>query len=161
MSDPQRRKYSLFPKTLASVVEPLTRPVLKTQGLAGTRILTEWNNIVGPSLSAHCQPEKLTFPHGKKTGGTLTISVQSGFATILQHEQPRILEKLAIYFGYAAISRISIAHTWPAATPPAPKKKPMRAVLPKECAALTDEVTDDDLREALKSLAETLSGQNH
>ena len=148
-----------FPKTLAACIEPLTRPVLKAQGLAGSRILTEWHSIVGAGLAVHTAPEKLSFPPGKKTGGTLTISVENGFATELQHKQPVILERLAGYFGYAAIARITIAHTWhPAAAQP--KRKPPAPKLPLDCSRIAESVTDDALREALVSLAKTLSGQN-
>lgn len=159
MSGDGKRRFSLFPKTLASCVEPLTRPVFKAQGLAGSRILTEWAAIAGPQLARHCTPEKLSFPPGKKNGGTLTISVENGFATELQHMQPVILERLAGYFGYSAVARITISHTWTAA---APKKKPAARppTLPASCARMADNVGDGALKDALQSLARTLSGQN-
>ncbi len=152
-----KRRYSLFPKTLGSVVEPLTRPVLKKQGLARTRILTEWSTIVGPELARHCAPEKLSFPAGKKNSGTLTISVEHGFNTELQHMTPLILERLASYFGYAAVSRIVISHGWQVPMEKLPAK-PRRA-LPAECVTLTDGVEDPLLKDALRSLARTLAGQ--
>ena len=155
-----KRKYSLFPKTLASCVEPLTRPVLKAQGLAGSRILTEWESVVGPQLARHTLPEKLSFPKGKKTGGTLVISTENGFATELQHMQPLILERLAGYFGYQAITRITISHTWQPA-PPEPKKHPAsKPMFSNDYSSLTNNVSDSELRDALKSLAKTLSGQS-
>ena len=157
MSAGGKRKYSFFPKTLASCVEPLTRPLFKTQGLAGSRILTEWTTIAG-ALARHTAPEKISFPPGKKSGGTLTISVENGFATELQHMQPVILERLAMYFGYAAVARIVISHTWPAAAPPV-KAPPRRPVLPKDCSQMADDIEDAELKAALKSLADTLAGQ--
>lgn len=156
MSDDVRRS-SLFPKTLGSCIEPLTRPALKANGLAGSRILTEWPSIVGAQLAAHSSPEKLHFPRGEKTGGTLTISVESGFAPQLQHMQPIILERLASYFGYAAISRITISHSWAKPAEPLPKRKP--PALPKNSVALTQEVDDPELRAALESLARALAGE--
>lgn len=156
MSITDKRKYSLFPKTLASVVEPVTRPLFKTQGLAGSRLLTEWDSIVGASLARHCLPEKLSFPAGKKTGGTLTISVENGFATELQHMQPIILERIAGYFGYAAVNRIVISHGWtaPAKEEHLPKPRP---ALPAECLQMTEGVEDPELKAALASLARTLA----
>ena len=157
MSD-TKRYFSLFPKTLANCIEPLTRPVLKAQGLAGTRLLTDWGSIVGKSLASHSIPEKLSLPPGKKTGGTLVISVENGFATELQHMQPVILERLAGYFGYQAVNRIAISHSWVAAPRPE-KASPPKASLPAGSHALADEVADDDLRDALQSLAKTLCGE--
>jgi hypothetical protein len=156
MSAGDKRRYSLFPKTLASVVEPVTRPLLKKQGLAGSRILTEWESIVGPELARRSLPEKLSFPAGKKTGGTLTISVENGFATHLQHMQPLILERVAGYFGYAAVSRIQISHGWQPAPPPA--TPPLnRKPLPAACLHMADGVEDEELKAALQSLAMTLA----
>lgn len=155
-----KRRSSLFPKQVGVCIEPLTRPVLKAKGLAGSRILSEWPSIVGAGLADHCIAEKLSFPTGKKTGGTLTISVESGFATQIQYMQPVILEKLAVYFGYKAVDRIAIAHTYvpqkPVAKPPA-----KRGFLNKESVQITAQVEDDELRAALESLARTLSGESH
>ncbi|MBY0407307.1 MAG: DUF721 domain-containing protein [Rickettsiales bacterium] len=156
MSDTPRR-FSLFPKTLGDCIEPVTRPALKSQGLAGSKILTEWPAIVGPELSRHCLPESLSFPRGKKTGGTLTISAENGFATQLTHMQPIILERLASYFGYQAVARMVISHSW-VAMKHAEKAKPKQRMTAQE-AAVTDEVTDPDLREALAGLGRALSGQ--
>jgi len=158
MSTTDKRRYSLFPKTLDQVVEPLTRPLLKTQGLAGTKILTQWESIVGAQLSQHCMPEKLSFPKGKKSGGTLVISTESGFATELQHMQPLILERLASYFGYQAIVRIVISHSW--MHTPKLDKPAMKPTLAKGSSHLADDVTDSELKEALASLARTLAGEN-
>lgn len=158
MKDGEKRHYSLFPKTLEACVEPLTRPILKQNGLAGTRILTEWAAIVGPQLASHTLPEKLSFPKGKKNGGTLVISTENGFATELQHMQPVILERLAAYFGYQAISRITISHSWTHA--PKPEKPAPKPTLPKHAATLAENVADDELKAALTSLAQTLAGQN-
>lgn len=155
-----RRRSSLFPKQLGACIEPLTRPVLKAKGLAGSRILTQWPAIVGKELAAHSMPEKLSFPPGKKAGGTLTISVESGFATQIQFMQPVILEKLATYFGYKAVERVVISHTQvPAAT--AVKRPPKPPVLGKESVKEAGQVEDDELRKALESFARTLSGESH
>jgi len=158
MTMSEKRTYSLFPKTLDQCIEPLTRPIFKTQGLAGSRIVSDWASIVGPGLAAHTMPEKISFPKGQKTGGTLVISTENGFATELQHMSPQILERLASYFGYTAISRITISHTW-VATPETEPPRPPLPTLPKDSARLADSIGDDALREALQSLARTLSGQ--
>lgn len=137
-------------------MEPLLRPVVKAHGMGTARLLTQWESVVGPRLAGRTLPEKLSFPKGKKTGGTLTIAAENGFATELQHMQPLILERLATYFGYQAITRIAISHTYipAAATPPTP---PVKKVLP-DCTALADTVDDPELKAALQSLAKTLAG---
>jgi hypothetical protein len=150
------RKYSLFPKTLSKCVENITRPVLKTQGLAGSRIISEWKSIVGEKLANHCLPQKLSFPTGKKTDGTLSIAVENGFAPELQHSQILILERLAVYFGYRAVARITISHTY---VPENRKEitKPIKKTLSADSMALVEQVDDEELRAALTGIARTLS----
>jgi hypothetical protein len=148
----------MSPKTLSECIVPITKPVFKMHGLAGTRIITEWRSIVGGNLADHCIPQKLSFPAGKKTGGTLSISVENGYATELQHMQPVILERLATYFGYKAVTRITISHTY------APEAKtPAASItfesLPPDCIKLTETVEDKELQAALASIAKTLCGK--
>jgi len=153
---PAYRKSSLFPKTLSKCVENLTRPALRSQGLAGSRIISEWQAIVGANLAQHSLPQKLSFPAGKKTGGTLSIAVENGFATELQHLQQIILERLAVYFGYRAVSRIVISHTYV----PETKKQtttPLTKKLSAESLALVEKVEDEELRVALAGIARTLA----
>lgn len=154
----ERRKFSFFPKTLSACVEPLVRPALKAKGLAGSRILTEWESVVGKELARHTAPEKISFPQGKKTGGTLTIAVENGFGLELQHLQPVILERLAMYFGYTAVSRIAIAPAMLPAAKPKEAKAPAPSLAPGS-AGLADDIEDGALKDALQSLAKALEGQ--
>ena len=149
------RRFSLFPKKLGAVIEPVTRPILKTQGLAGSRFINEWPSVVGPNLSAHCFPQKLSFPPGKKIGGTLSIAVENGFAPELQHSTHMILERLASYFGYRAVDKITISHTYIPETKKEAKKR--KATLPGDLGKLADSVQDEALRKALASMAATLT----
>lgn len=149
-----------MPKSLGTCIEPVTRPVFKSRGIANVKLITEWRSIAGQSLADYCIPEKLSYAPGKTTDGTLTISVASGFATELQHMQPVILERINIYFGYKAVSRISISHSFVPSPPPVPPSKPI-PTLPPLAAASADMVSDPELKEALKSLADTLAGKKH
>ncbi len=156
MTTSHYRKTSMFPRTLAQCIEPAVRPVLKSQGLAGSRILTEWPAIVGKKLAAYSVPEKLSFPPGKKTGGTLTIAVENGFAPEIQHQQPIIMQRLATYFGYQAIARISISHTYLPIQASNAKLPAKKGALPKAIGSYADEIKDDELRATLQSFAKTL-----
>jgi len=152
----EKRKRSAFPKTLGSLVEPLTRPVFKAQGLASSRLVTQWAAIVGGTLAARSFPVKISYPHGKTTDGTLTIAVENGFALEIQHLQLLIIEKLAVYFGYRAISRIVISHALTRQTivkPDKVKKPP----LPSSAAMDVESIDDEELKIALRSLALSMS----
>ncbi len=147
-----KRRYSRFPKPLGEYVEPVIRPVLKDKGLAGSRIITDWEKIVGTQLAQRCVPEKLNFPRGKTTDGTLTIAVENGFATELQHQQHLILERLAIYFGYRAINRITISHTL-TRKPGKKKVADNKNALVAFPESTLDAIEDAELKEALKGLS--------
>ncbi len=153
----EKRRYSMFPKQMAQVVEPLTKPLFKSRGLAGTNAISDWPRIVGKELAGHCWPEKISFPQGKKTGGTLTVACENGFATEIQHMQPLILERLNVFYGYQAVTRLAISHS---AQKPAKKKSVVKpAQRAKVNPAAVSSVDDPELKAALQSLANTLVGK--
>ena len=154
---PKPRKFRPFPQTVGECVEPLTRPVFKAQGLAHARLITHWAHVVGPQLAMRCHPLKLQFPRQSQSGGTLTIGCEPGFSLELQHMQPVILERLAAYFGYKAVDRLTFQ---PISAPASPRTsvKIKRPSLPKDAAKLSEDAADPELREALASFARTLAG---
>lgn len=150
---------SLFPKPLHKIIEPLVKPIFKTRGLAGAHFLADWPRIAGEELASHCVPEKLSFPSGSKTGGTLTIAVENGFALEFQHMQPVILERINMYYGYQAVTRLAISHSFPQ-RPKEPKQIP--ATSAATAAYEVKNISDPELKTALQSLANSLSGKyNH
>lgn len=156
---PEKRRRSLFPKPLNECLEPVTRPTFAKLGPAGSRILADWQKIVGAELAQRCAPVKVSFPTGKTSDGTLTIAVQNGFATELQYAQPVMLEKLAVYFGYQAIGKIKISHTF---SPAAPVKKHVRGTVETTISPnILEEVQDTELKTALESFAGTLSAKKN
>ena len=156
MKGQEVRKSSLFPKTLSQCVEKIARPALKASGLAGGRIISEWGSIVGEALASHCLPHKLVFPVGKKTDGTLYIAVENGFALALQHSQNLIIERLAVYFGYRAVAKVNICHSY-SKEPTKITKKPIYKNLSEDSLKLIAQVHDEELRAALASMAKSLS----
>ncbi len=97
-----------FNRALDECLQSHLTPAMQRFGLAEGRILTHWADIVGPELARVTLPERLRFAKGQRTDGTLTIRVATGWAPVLQHQTPQLLDQLAAYFGYRAVSRISI-----------------------------------------------------
>lgn len=153
--DKNTRRYSLFSKTLKSVVEPTLRPVLKQHGVAASKIIAEWQNIVGVELARYTLPVKLTFSKEKNSGGVLTVACEGAHALTLQHIQPIIIERIAGYFGYKAVARITIEQRPIAA---APTKKITAKKHQKVDKSLLDGVEDEELKAALSQLANSLAG---
>jgi hypothetical protein len=142
---------------LASDVPALTKLALGKRGFAEADLIGQWARIVGPDLARIALPVKLRLPRAKPepnaggitpnvAGGTLTLRTSSAASLEIQHQKPRILERIATYFGYPAVTeiRIEIGDR----RRPAPKRP---AGKPAAFPAL-DNVADPDLRAALERL---------
>lgn len=97
-------------RSLRQIISKLTDPIYQQQGFIRSTIIMDWKLIVGSRFSQYCQPEKITFPFERKTGGRLVLRTTSSFATGLQYEEPVIIEKINQYFGYGAVEKIIIRH---------------------------------------------------
>lgn len=147
------------PRALAVSVGGLAKKALGKRGFAEAGLITDWEGVVGPELAASCWPDRLTFPPGRRDGGSLRLRVAGGFALELQHMEPQLLERINGHFGYRAIERIAIIHAPPGnkpspvrrpagnrtATPPSPEA---RAAIGSALAA----VDDPELRAVLARL---------
>ncbi len=144
-------------------VDKLTRGAFSAHGFAYAQILTHWDTIVGPDLADFCQPERLRWPPGqerikavrRRLGGTLTIRVEGPAAIELQHDTPRIIDRLNTFYGYQAVTAIRIVQgaidqslAMPARRGPPTLPVEQESQLQRELAP----VGDDDLRQALARL---------
>jgi hypothetical protein len=133
---------------LARAVGAVTRAAFGRQGFAEARVLTDWPAIVGPDLAADCLPESLS------ANGVLRIRVAGGRALELQHLEPQLLDRIATFFGYRAVTRLSFVQgPLPPRTEPAPPSQ--RPLEPDEEAALAanlETMPDPGLRTALERL---------
>ena len=83
--------------------------MLGSRGFVAVDILAGWHEIVGEELAEFCLPQKIDFPRGQKSNGTLYLNVASGaFALEIQHREKFILEKINTRFGYQAVAKIKI-----------------------------------------------------
>lgn len=129
-------------------------PLKKMQqkrGFAEGRLLTDWPQIVGAALSAHCVPQKLSFPKGQN-GATLHILCEAGWAMELQFQEQLICEKIASFFGYRAVDRIRIHQGVLPARASKNIPKPV-APNPDHIADEVATVEDPELQAALNRLA--------
>ena len=95
--------------SISKTLMPLAKQLLGTRGFMETDLLTNWKHIIGEELARYSLPQKLTFRKDERTDGCLTIAVLSGaFAMEIRQNEPRILDKINIYFGYKAVSKLKI-----------------------------------------------------
>lgn len=109
---PKRTRYGgttgLFPQPMDKILAAVTAPVMQKHGYLKARLFTQWAEIVGEETAKKCRPKQLSFPQKQNINGTLTLRVSSGFALEIQHLEPLLLEKMAVYFGFRAIDRIKL-----------------------------------------------------
>ena len=151
----ENKKKSNSPKTLASQVVKLIKPMFGERGFADSSIVSNWHEIAGEYLASHSVPEKINYATRQKKKGTLYLRIDNGgLALQLQHLEALLIERINSYFGFGAIERIQITQ---GPLPKSPKNTyhPPRLLSKKEEQNLFDclsEVSDDDLHEALERL---------
>ena len=87
---------------IAFALKAVTENINRKRGFGNPGIINDWVSIVGANLADRTLPEKLD------KNGTLRIRVDGPIATEIQHLEPQILDKVAVYFGYRAVRRLSI-----------------------------------------------------
>ncbi len=105
---------------LARLVPALARKAYRARGFAQETVISRWPEIVGRELAAIALPRRLRFRRGARNDGTLEIRVESAHATALQHQEPVILARVNAFFGYRAVTRISLVQAPLAARAPRP-----------------------------------------
>ena len=140
---------------LATLVARATKPVFRQRGLADGAVLRDWPKIVGPELARRCIPERVRYPRGERSEGTLHLRVESGgLATELQHLEPLLIERINGYFGYRAVARLRLVQgpIVAAETPENAPPQPLDAAEQARIGRVVAEIEDPDLRRALSGL---------
>jgi hypothetical protein len=146
---------------LAGLLPRITGKAMRQRGFVESAIVTRWPEIVGADLARDTIPDRLRFPRGRRDGGVLHLRVSGAAALEIQHEEPRIVERVNSFFGYPAIARLALVQ---APLPPRETRapRPVPAPLsPEQEAALAETLTgigDDRLRDALGRLGRTIRG---
>ena len=162
---PERGRFRHFPRSLRECAQPVAKASQSGRGFADSKILSDWAQIVGKQLAQHCIPMRITYPRGTNirngaSGGTLSLQVEPGFATLLQHQEPVILERIAGYFGFRAVARITLLQVPLAHTPQQTERTPVlslqalqqASVAVRDASVLTKNIQDEALRNVLASL---------
>lgn len=155
---PPERKYKML--AVGALTDRLTRPLLGKHGLAEGNLIANWEAIVGPAVAALALPEKVRFPKGRRDGGELTVRVSSGpVAVQIQHDSPRVLERVNGYFGYPAIARLKIVQApLPVRRPRRPPEPPpLRPADAKAVAEAVADIPNPELRAALERLGQAVA----
>jgi hypothetical protein len=170
-SVPERRSRGF--ERAASLVARRIRAASEGRGFAVARLVTHWDDVVGPEIAALARPVRVTHgPRRRDTGAgegpadndaggfgaTLTLLVAGAAAPLVQMRLPEIRERVNACYGYAAISHIRLTQTSAGGLAEAqvPYVPPAEAAPPEVAAraeAVAAGIADAGLRAALARLA--------
>ena len=153
-NDAPRRGHA---RACGELVGDIAGTTFKRFGFVQGAIVSRWAEIVGERYAKASTPESIRFPAGKKSGGTLTLTVEGAHAPLMQHMAPMIIERVNRFFGYEAISKIAFRQGR-MVRPEAKPQRPVAASIPKELGEGLREIADPELRACLESLAGKLAG---
>ena len=141
-----------MPASLGRLIPGIVAEAYRRRGFTEPALLTGWRAVVGDDTAERAAPMKIAFPRGSRTAGTLHIRVEGAFATELQHNAPRIIERLNGFYGYAAIARLAL-HQGPV-NPTSAVRTPAKA--PAHGTRPIDGIESPRLREALDGLGASI-----
>ncbi len=142
-------------RAVAELIPAAGDKAFRRFGFAQNAVVARWSEIVGEQYARYSTPEAITFPVGKKAGGTLKVVVTGSFAPMLKHVEPQVIERINRFFGYPAVARLALRH----GDLPTVQRRvmPVARPLAAETESTLRAVVDPDLRASLESLARALS----
>ena len=145
-------------RAAGDLVGDIAGVTFKRFGFVQGAVVSRWAEIVGTRYANVSTPESVRFPQGKKSGGTLTLTVVGAHAPLMQHLTPLIIERVNRFFGYAAVDKIAFRQGR-VDTPKRPVRPEPRAI-PRELGEGLREIADPELRACLESLAARLDSSS-
>jgi hypothetical protein len=144
-------------RAVSEMVPAIGGAAFRRFGFVQSSIVSRWAEIVGDPYARVSAPESIRFPAGKRAEGVLSLVVESAHAPMMQHVAPDIMERVNLFFGYAAVARIAIRQG--AALPRRPAARPVADVkpVPAELGDSLKAIVDPELKAVLESLARGLS----
>ena len=150
-----------LPRSLAQLTQPIARGALGRKSAAWGTVLAAWPDIVGPDLAARATPDKLSAPRRGEDGGVLTLRTGPATALEIQHDAPRILQRVNAFLGFRAVAKIALRQAPPTrrTAPRLPPKRVLGAAEAQDLDRVLEGVGDPALREALAGLGRNVYGR--
>jgi hypothetical protein len=146
------------PQKLVDVITVVTKPICEEHGFLNFKIIANWQQIVGNRIAQISYPISIKFSANQKVNGVLVVGVENpGFSLEIQANQNLILERIATYFGYKAISSIKLT-----VVPKKRKATPKvdHSTIKKEVSVpikeTLDSIQDLETKELLESIAKQI-----
>lgn len=158
------------PRPLADLVSGLTKDVFGSKNQLFGKMLANWSNIAGDEMAGLTIPVDLKFQRAPKPkegskaapkagSAVLHLAVQPAYALEFSYQKDLLIERLNMFFGYAAIKDIKVVQhsevmqNKRAAAPPI---RPLTATEEGKLADMIGGIQEKDLQTALKNLGKAI-----
>jgi hypothetical protein len=153
MSDSERRKgFRAIGVATSKIAAPI---IAKRGGAILTRLKAHWVAIVGPDWAG------VAWPMALGRDGVLKLRAASGAALEIQHRAPLLIERMNLFLGRPAITRLALVQG-PLPLAVLPMRPLLRPLAPDEIKALDkrlSDVAEPELRDALARLGKAVIGR--
>lgn len=148
-------------KTIKKVIPAVLKPVLDKRGFAQAQVILDWEKIVGTQIAQFSVPERIVYYKNASRKGTLVLAATPGWAPIITHGSQQMIDRINVYFGYEAVSRLQLKQTLYIKNQASQHSIKIASSETDEIAAeeFTD-IPDLDLRKAMATLKRSLKNQN-
>lgn len=145
------------PRAIADLMPRIGGAAFRRFGFVQSSVVTRWAEIVGERTARISEPESIRFPTGKKSGGTLALTVANGHQPIIQHILPDIIERVNRFFGYEAVAKVAIRPGEVKAREPERRPPPANLrPIPADLGDSLRDIGDPELRAVLEAMAQGL-----
>lgn len=93
---------------MQDLAKKMARSYLGQVGMVAVDVMEHWQDIVGAEFYDSVRFQKINFPVRQKNNGVLVVAVDPGVAHIIKFEEKNILQRANRYFGYPALTRMTI-----------------------------------------------------
>jgi len=152
----KERKQSYFKKIGNSLPKILDKNI-KEKNFIEVSLIKKWREIIGDDIAKFCWPIKIIFSDIKNSNGLIFLKTKRGRSMEIEFKNEEIIEKLNQYFGYKAISKISVVQDFDIKDT-YKKNKIIKKRDKNTQSKVTNKVKKGDVRTALQKLNKTLFG---
>ena len=94
-------------KSASLLVPELTQKAFEKRGFSQSRLITKWDEVVGPALSQVSKPIKISFSKSD-LDATLTVEIEGAYGPEIDMQKDIIKEKVNRFYGYTAVTKIKL-----------------------------------------------------
>jgi len=164
------------PRPISDLVSGLTKGVFGQKNALFGKMIADWAHIAGEDIAAVSIPLELKFarpPKGKEDSdaraakkaaqAVLHLAVRPAHALEISYQKSLLIERLNIFFGYAAIKDIKFVQHSDImnnnAAPKAVRTRPLTVAEEQKIDKLVSTVQESDLQTALKNLGKAIAAR--